>query len=72
MLRGEIVSVSQIVENAGSAYCGRTVWRGMEEQAVEQLRRAVELEPTYRHRGNLDPEIASLINKYDLFEEEEY
>ena len=44
----------------------------MEGQAVEQLCRAVELEPTYRHRGNLDPEIASLINKYDLFEEEEY
>lgn len=46
--------------------------RGLEEQAVEQLCRAVELEPTYRHRGNLDPEIASLINKYALFEEEEY
>ena len=43
--------------------------REMEEKAVEQLKLAVELDPSYKYRGNLDPEIASIIQKYGLFQD---
>lgn len=43
--------------------------RGMEQQAVEQLELAVSMEPSYKYRGNLDPEIASIILKYGLFQD---
>jgi hypothetical protein len=31
----------------------------------------VEQDYSYRHRGNLDPEISVLIKQYELFKEEE-
>mgnify|MGYP004576896137 FL=1 len=46
--------------------------RGLEEQSVEQIKKAVQMEPSYKYRGNLDPEIASIINKYSLFKEDDY
>ncbi len=46
--------------------------RGMEMQAVEELKHAVAEDHTYKYRGNLDPEIAPVMEKYDLFSEEDY
>lgn len=43
--------------------------RGREEDAVRCLLDAVSREPSYKYRGNLDPEIAAIIRKYDLFED---
>ena len=43
--------------------------RGLEQKAVEELELAVAMEPTYKYRGNLDPEIASIILKYGLFQD---
>lgn len=43
--------------------------RGREEDAVRCLVEAVALEPVYKYRGNLDPEIAAIIRKYNLFED---
>ncbi|MBQ1929530.1 MAG: hypothetical protein II344_02715 [Bacteroidales bacterium] len=40
---------------------------GDEKRAVEYYMNSVELEPSMRHRGNLDPEISLLITKYNLF-----
>lgn len=40
---------------------------GDEKRAVEYFMNAVELEPSMRHRGNLDPEISLLITKHNLF-----
>lgn len=37
-----------------------------EKEAVELYQRAIEKDPTKRWRGNLDPEINSLIQKYQL------
>lgn len=44
--------------------------RGMEMQSVEMLKSAVLQDSTYKYRGNLDPEIASIVKKYKLFEED--
>lgn len=41
--------------------------RGREEDAVRCLHGAVSQEPSYKYRGNLDPEIAAIIRKYNLF-----
>lgn len=46
--------------------------RGMESEAVEELKQAVSEEYSYKYRGNLDPEIAPVIRKYDLFSEQDY
>lgn len=43
---------------------------GDEEQAVQYFLRAVELKSVLKFRGNLDPEISVLINKYGLDKEE--
>ena len=40
--------------------------QGKEQKAVEYYLRACRQTPSYMHRGNLDPEIAELIRKYDL------
>ena len=40
--------------------------RGEEEKAVECYIRSCSQDPTYVHRGNLDPEIAVLIRRYGL------
>lgn len=44
---------------------------GEVQKAVEHYMLSVEQEPSYRHRGNLDPEISILIKQYGLFKEEE-
>lgn len=44
---------------------------GDERAAVERYIRACDQEPSYVHRGNLDPEIAALIRKYGLNTEEQ-
>ena len=46
--------------------------RGREREAAEHLVKAVALEPSYKYRGNLDPEIAAIIRRYSLFAEEDY
>ena len=43
--------------------------RGRETEAVEHLLKAVSAEPSYKYRGNLDPEIAAIIRRYALFED---
>ena len=40
--------------------------RGDEKRAVECFLKACRMNPSFIHRGNLDPEISSLIGKYDL------
>lgn len=44
---------------------------GRVQDAVQCYLNSVEQEPSYRHRGNLDPEISVLIKQYELFKEEE-
>ena len=44
---------------------------GETEQAVESYLRACRQDPAYVHRGNLDPEISTLIKTYGLNQEEE-
>ncbi len=44
--------------------------RGDERRAVENYLKACRLNPTFVHRGNLDPEIAQLIRRYGLNGEE--
>lgn len=39
---------------------------GEEQKAVEKYLRSVQLNPSYEHRGNLDPEISSLLKRYDI------
>lgn len=46
--------------------------RGMKELSRDMICRAVDLEPQYRYRGNLDPEIAAIISEYKLFEQDDY
>ena len=45
--------------------------RGEDEKAVQHYLDACRKEPSYRHRGNLDPEISALIKTYDLNKEED-
>ena len=44
---------------------------GRVQDAVQCYLNSVEQDPSYRHRGNLDPEISVLIKQYELFKEEE-
>ena len=44
--------------------------RGEDGKAVQHYLDACRKEPSYRHRGNLDPEISALIKTYDLNKEE--
>ena len=44
---------------------------GDERQAVLRYMRSCELNPQLKHRGNLDPELSTLIKKYDLFKEDD-
>ena len=44
--------------------------RGEDEKAVQHYLDACRRDPSYRHRGNLDPEISALIKTYDLNKEE--
>ena len=44
--------------------------RGDDKKAVESYLKACRLNPTFVHRGNLDPEIAGLIRRYGLAPEE--
>lgn len=45
--------------------------RGEDREAVECYVRSCEQEPSYIHRGNLDPEISVLIDRYGLNRQEE-
>ena len=45
--------------------------RGDDRRAVESYLKACRLNPTFVHRGNLDPEIAGLIRRYGLDHEPE-
>jgi len=45
--------------------------RGDDGQAVRHYLDACRKDPSYRHRGNLDPEISALIKAYGLNKEEE-
>ena len=44
--------------------------RGDDKKAVESYLKACRLNPSFVHRGNLDPEIAGLIRRYGLAPEE--
>ena len=45
--------------------------RGDDRRAVESYLRACRLNPSFVHRGNLDPEIAGLIRRYGLDRQQE-
>ena len=40
--------------------------QGKDQKAVEHFLKACKLNPTFIHRGNLDPEISELIKRYNL------
>ena len=40
--------------------------RGDDEQAVKHYLRSCDQDPSYVHRGNLDPEISALVKRYNL------
>ena len=40
--------------------------RGNDAEALRLFREACVLEPSFVHRGNLDPEVSSLLDKYHL------
>ena len=40
--------------------------RGDDQNAVQHYMHACQMEPSYIHRGNLDPEISTLIKRYGL------
>ena len=44
--------------------------RGEEQEAISAYMRACELDPSFVHRGNLDPEISGLKKKYITIETE--
>lgn len=44
---------------------------GDEREAVLRYMRACEMNPQLKFRGNLDPELSTLIKKYDLFKEDD-
>ena len=44
--------------------------KGEDREAVQSYLNACALNPSYVHRGNLDPEIASLKRRYELQNEE--
>lgn len=44
---------------------------GSEEKAVLRFMRACEMNEQLKFRGNLDPELSTLIKKYDLFKEDD-
>ena len=43
--------------------------KGDDRSAVERYLRAVRMDPSFIHRGNLDPEISRLIKDYGLNKE---
>lgn len=45
--------------------------RGEDEDAVKHYMRSCDQDPTYIHRGNLDPEISALIKRYGLNRQED-
>lgn len=58
----------ELPETAETLYMKALIYSrlGYEPQAVELYRKSCEWNPSYVHRGNLDPEIYYLIKKYDL------
>ena len=42
-----------------------------DQEAVQHFMNAVNMEPSYQYRGNLDPEIRVLIDRYQLFKEDD-
>ena len=75
---GHNVSALQILEkqkrDARINYMLAVVYsrKGQDREAVEYYMRSCEQDPSYVHRGNLDPEISALINRYGLNKEEEF
>ena len=45
--------------------------KGDDQNAVQHYLDACRQDPTFVHRGNLDPEIAVLIHRYSLNKEED-
>jgi hypothetical protein len=39
---------------------------GQDQKAVQCYLHSCEQDPSYKHRGNLDPEISALIKRYNL------
>jgi hypothetical protein len=59
----------ELPQNAACNYMKSVVYArlGSEQMAVEHFIHSVEQDPSMRHRGNLDPEISSLLKKYNVF-----
>lgn len=62
--------LERLDESASVEYMRAIIYSRMgdEQNAVQSYIRSCELEPSYVHRGNLDPEISSLIRKFALNE----
>ena len=60
--------VSRLEQSARVLYLEALLYsrRGEEKQAVECYLKACRENPAFVHRGNLDPEISQLINKYKI------
>lgn len=62
--------LDSLPETAASCYMKAIIHsrRQEDKSAIEYYLRAVEMEPSYRHRGNLDPEISRLITRYNIIQ----
>lgn len=66
--RSAMELLEKMPASAGKDYLMAIIFarEGDERLAVQHYIHACSQEPSYIHRGNLDPEISSLIRKYDL------
>lgn len=66
--RSALELLEKLPSSAGANYLLAIIYarEGDERLAVQHYIHACAQEPSYIHRGNLDPEISSLIRKYDL------
>ena len=60
--------LKELPQSAACNYMQSVVYArmGREDWAVQHFIRSVEQDPAMRHRGNLDPEISSLLKKYHV------
>ena len=63
--------LEELPQSAACNYMKSVVYArmGRDKEAVEHFIYSVGEDPAMRHRGNLDPEISSLIKKYNVFEQ---
>ena len=66
--RSALGILERLPKTAGTEYLSAIIFarEGDDQSAVQHYMNACAMEPSFVHRGNLDPEISALIRKYDL------